>query len=166
MSEYEDLLQRLVDEYDVPESEIEPLKASTLRKQLSEEVAKREAAESKVTVFEKAPKREGAFKKLNIDIENLSAAQRHLYETFDWEGDDPTEETVQDFVTKFEFPVTEAEASDNTEGARGIAQQAGLAAGAHPTNLNVDEQIAQAERDGNYALVGALKSQKLQAIKP
>lgn len=161
-NEYDDLLQRLVDEYNVPESEIEPLRASSLRKQLAESETERQSLATKVAGFEKAPKKTDAFAKLNIDLENLSAAQRHLYDTYDWEGDEPAEDAVKDFATKFEFP-TKAEAPSD-EGARGIVAQAGLSTGAHPNTDTVDQQIAAAEKEGNWALASALKSQQVQAI--
>ena len=68
---------------------------------------------------------------------------------------------MKDFVTKFEFPTKPEAPSD--EGARGIVAQAGLSTGAHPNNLSIDQQIAEAEAAKNWPVASALKSQKIQA---
>lgn len=161
-NEYDAILQRLIDEYEVPESEIEPLKGSTLRAKIAELSATNESLAGEVAGFKKAPLKTEAFK--DYDLEALTAAQKYIFENFDWEGEVPAEDTVKELATKFEFPAKAEAAPD--EGARGIVAQAGLAAGAHPTNLSTDEQLAEAEAKGDFATASAIKSQKLQALTP
>ena len=158
---YDEVLAQLESDYDVPAEIVERLRSSSLRSELGRVTQERDTYKAAAEGYEKAPKREGFFKARNVDLDNLSAAQRFLFENFEWDGDEPSDEAVADFITKFDFPTVEGEAPTQT-GATNIADHAVAQTGSHPKPKSIDDEIAEAAADGDVTRAIALKAAKLR----
>lgn len=127
-------VDEIVEEYDIAEDDLEVLKESfgpkSLREQNSELAKKakeRDDFEKENRQLKQAPKRKDAFKKARVDFEKLTLAEEEKLEEFSWEGDEPDEEKVAEFVERYKLPTLEAdddEGDDEDTEAAKIADQA------------------------------------------
>lgn len=165
MGTYDDALSALASEYDVPEDALAPLRTSKLRQELAELAPykdKYEAAERELANVKKQPVREAIFKELGVDLAAQSKAHRTIAEQFDPEVDGAKEAAAK-FIEEWGFQSTGASPDNANQGAApaaaGIVNVATSAPNAIP-DLDVNEQIQQAEAKGDFALALKLKTQK------
>lgn len=163
MAKLDEILDELVEDFGVPEDKVTPFRGSSMRTRLEEaeaKAAKVESLEAELNGIRKAPAREKAFKELaKVDWDNLREAEKEAINKFDWEGDEPTAEEVTAFAAKYQFPTSEAVATEEAPAAAGIVNTATSAPGAPAPVESTEERIAKAEREGDFKASFALKTE-------
>lgn len=160
---YDEVLAQLESDYDVPAEIVDRLRSSSLRAELGRVTQERDTYKAAAEGYEKAPKREGFFEAAGVDLAAVKEdpARLYLFENFEWEGDEPTAEAIQEYAAKFKFPMKE-EAEAPPTGATSIADHAVAQTGSHPKPKSIDDEIAEAAASGNVAASIALKAAKLR----
>lgn len=162
MGKFEQALKALQEKYGIEEADLETVADSSIaRDEIKEFNAiqrERDELAAKLAHMERAPKLKEAFAKVGVDVDSLPKFGKKVVETFD--GDFEDLEALAAWVTDNEIPA-KAPADETTEVpvAGQIADQAATSQGRFVSTPSIQEQIAQAEADGNVMASIALKAQ-------
>lgn len=125
---HDQVLQEIADQYGLSDEDVQKLRdASPLRTRLAEienELKEERGAKAELAAMKRGPKVNGAFGAYGVDVENLSAAERHVIEGLQFAGDEPTEDEIADAVKRFDLPIREAEEQEEAPAAAAIVEQA------------------------------------------
>ena len=147
------------------------VRAAFDKSKLRQVIAEKEALVQELTPYrdkylkvERQPKRDEAFRKAGLDFDSLRKADKALLDGFSWDGDEPDPEQVKTFIAEWELPITEGTEGETDESlttpASGrIGQEASRNPGAKPSEKTLYDQIADAEKAGEYMKALTLKAQ-------
>jgi hypothetical protein len=103
---YTELLQRLHDEYGVPEELTDKLSARSMRKKLAEkerEIAGLQPAVQELTKLEEGAKRKELFADLGVDFDALRPAEREVIDSFKWDDEEPDRAAAAALISRYQI---------------------------------------------------------------
>lgn len=146
----------------VPDFVKDALTSSKLRTVIAEkdaEINRLKPFEAKVEKLEKAPKLKDAFKQAGVDYDSLTRAEKRTVDEFD--GDLADVELIAAYASEWELPTSEVAEEAEEPAAAAVVGHAQASKGI-PQRKSLQEQIAEAEANGDFKLSGRLKTASLR----